>query len=101
MALFPKNRQDDIGKLSCDCFTFLVPLRPGKQVEEEKYSEEEVQIQAVKVNINQKHDYLHKLVFMMVQHFCLLNTQVLYLTVVELNVEFSLPANLNFPSTGF
>lgn len=100
MASFPKNRRDDIGKLSCDCFTFLFPLRPGQQVEREKYSEEEVQIPAVKVNINQKHDYLHKLVFMMVQHLCLLNT-VLYLTAVELNVEpfhWVLETNVSFPS---
>lgn len=42
---FPKKR-DEVGDLSCDCFTFLTPTSP---VEKESDSVDEVQTSASKV----------------------------------------------------
>nr|XP_046249402.1 hydrocephalus-inducing protein homolog [Scatophagus argus] len=48
MVPFPKNRQQSNSKLTCDSFTFLVPLRLGEQGEVKKDAEQDVQAPVVK-----------------------------------------------------
>lgn len=47
---FPKNREQSISQLTCDCFTFLAPSGQDEQGED-KDSEEDVQALAVKVTV--------------------------------------------------
>uniref|UniRef100_A0A3B4VD89 HYDIN axonemal central pair apparatus protein n=1 Tax=Seriola dumerili TaxID=41447 RepID=A0A3B4VD89_SERDU len=49
---FPKNREQSVSQLTCDCFTFLVSAGQDEQGEEKKDSEEDVQASVLKVREN-------------------------------------------------